>query len=201
MMSMTTRERVCIIWGDALEPYEESNGIYTREFENGFVICNANSGGGKISVDLPAGTFYKLKGSQDPFTNDGQSVSGSVSVSNFSGIVLVKDPAFGAGVNKRHNLANSFWLRQISANPFGSSTTLQFHIPQAAGQSLPVDLSIYDINGRMVKNLISHSQIKGTHEISWRGKDEEGRIQNSGLYLYKLTAGNYVFVRKLVMVR
>ncbi|HDS74581.1 MAG TPA: T9SS type A sorting domain-containing protein [Firmicutes bacterium] len=91
----------------------------------------------------------------------------------------------------------SFQLRQNAPNPFNPSTTIAFTVPEAA----PVTLSIYDANGRLVRTLLKGEREAGFHEIVWDGLDNSGRAVASGMYLYRLTAGDNTAARKLLLVR
>ncbi len=66
--------------------------------------------------------------------------------------------------------------------------------PEAAD----VRLAIYNILGQRVRVLLNASQTPGVHNVQWDGRDAFGRFVSSGLYLYKLEAGENVAVRKMV---
>jgi len=83
-------------------------------------------------------------------------------------------------------------LSQASPNPFNPTTTIRFTLPEQQY----VSLSILDVQGRKIENLIDSNRPAGTHEINW---DASGLP--SGIYLYRLQAGNYTSVEKLVLVK
>ncbi len=91
----------------------------------------------------------------------------------------------------------SFDLRQNTPNPFNPSTTIAFSLPESA----PVTLAIYDVNGRMVRTLVSGERAAGMHEVVWNGMDDNGRAVASGVYVYRLAAGNDVSTRRLALIR
>jgi flagellar hook assembly protein FlgD len=91
----------------------------------------------------------------------------------------------------------SFDLRQNTPNPFNPSTTIAFSLPESA----PVTLAIYDVNGRMVRTLVSGERAAGMHEVVWNGMDDNGRAVASGVYVYRLAAGNDVSIRRLALIR
>ena len=91
----------------------------------------------------------------------------------------------------------SFELRQNTPNPFNPSTTIAFSLPESA----PVTLAIYDVNGRMVRTLVSGERGAGPHEVVWNGMDDNGRAVASGVYVYRLAAGNDVSTRRLALIR
>lgn len=91
----------------------------------------------------------------------------------------------------------AFELRQNVPNPFNPSTTITFALPESA----PVTLAIYDTNGRIVRTLVNGAGAAGLHEVVWNGLDDNGRAVASGVYVYRLTAGNDVSIRRLTLVR
>jgi flagellar hook assembly protein FlgD len=70
-------------------------------------------------------------------------------------------------------------------NPFNPRTTLRLDLPA----SLPVLLTIHDAGGRRVSTLVDERLAAGRHEIPWLGTDAAGRGLPSGLYFYRLAAG------------
>jgi len=88
--------------------------------------------------------------------------------------------------------ASSFVLDQNYPNPFNPSTTIRFGIPQ---RSL-VTLKIFDLLGRELQTLVSEELNAGIFDVEW----DAGRFA-SGVYLYKLQAGEFVQTRKLLLLR
>lgn len=74
-------------------------------------------------------------------------------------------------------------LRGNYPNPFNPSTRIAFDLPTAQ----TVALTVYDIRGRAVRQLVSGYLAAGSHRVSWQGTDEQGRTVPSGVYLYRLT--------------
>ena len=67
-------------------------------------------------------------------------------------------------------------------NPFNPSTQIVFELPAAQN----VRLTVYDIRGREVSQLVAGSLDAGVHQIGWQGRDDQGRAAPSGVYLYRL---------------
>ena len=83
-------------------------------------------------------------------------------------------------------------------NPFNSSTTLHFQLPEAS----PVTLTVYNVAGQVVAELARGEVLEaGLHEREWYGTDDHGRAAASGLYLYRLIAAEGVRVGKLALIR
>jgi flagellar hook assembly protein FlgD len=88
-------------------------------------------------------------------------------------------------------------LCQNHPNPFGPFTNISFALPE---QDL-VDLSVYDVRGRLVRRLIHDVMAQGVKEVLWDGTDSRGRRAGSGLYFYRLEAGGQEVNKKMVRLR
>jgi hypothetical protein len=91
----------------------------------------------------------------------------------------------------------SFELRQNVPNPFNPSTTITFALPERAR----VKLSIYSIEGRLVTTLLDEAIDGGIREVTWSGKDGRGNPVSSGVYFYRLQAGNTVLTKKMTVLK
>ena len=88
-------------------------------------------------------------------------------------------------------------LRQNYPNPFNPTTTVSYFVPEKCG----VTLKIYDISGKCIAYLVDMQQEKGSHVAEWNGKDEKGNPVASGIYFYRLTAGDQLLSKKMVLLR
>jgi len=95
------------------------------------------------------------------------------------------------------DLPRSFVLEQNYPNPFNPTTTIGFDLPEACR----VELVIYDISGRTIRTLARGGYAAGRHQVVWDGTDERGNSVASGVYVYRLVAGEHVFVRKMVLMK
>ena len=85
-------------------------------------------------------------------------------------------------------------------NPFNPSTTIRFTLPEQP-ESV-VSLILYDVTGQVVRRLLQKQALEpGSHTLTWDGRDDQWRAVASGLYLYRLTAGDQVLVRKMTLLR
>jgi len=83
-------------------------------------------------------------------------------------------------------------------NPFNPTTTISFSTAEYAENA---ELVIFNIEGQKIKTLIDRSISSGKHSIVWNGKDENGNQVSSGVYLYKLEAGDLQKVKKMVLLK
>ena len=94
-------------------------------------------------------------------------------------------------------LPQAFALEQNFPNPFNPSTTIRFTMP--ASES--VSLEIYNTAGQLVNTLVRGTLPAGNHSMTWHARDLSGNRVGSGIYLYKLTAGQFVEVRKMLLIK
>jgi hypothetical protein len=89
------------------------------------------------------------------------------------------------------------YLSQNFPNPFNPSTTIAFGL-EAEGN---VSLRVYDVSGKLVRVIVEGKRSDQHYREVWDGKDESGVAVASGVYFYRLTAGNYTHTRKMVLLR
>ncbi|MBL7148609.1 MAG: T9SS type A sorting domain-containing protein [Candidatus Cloacimonetes bacterium] len=82
-------------------------------------------------------------------------------------------------------------------NPFNPTTTINYSLKENS----KVSLSIYNIKGQKIKTLAHDEFTKGSHSIIWNGRDSNDKRVDSGIYFYKLKAGDYQKVRKMVLLK
>ena len=92
-------------------------------------------------------------------------------------------------------------------NPVHSSTYISYTLPAVSNQRIAsseprrVNLSIYDITGRLVKRLVDREQESGSYTVEWNGEDGRGRKVSNGIYFYRLLAGDHIATRKLILIK
>jgi photosystem II stability/assembly factor-like uncharacterized protein len=91
----------------------------------------------------------------------------------------------------------SFQLFQNYPNPFNSTTAIPFEL----GQSGHISLKIFNILGEEVITLLDKNLFAGRHSVSWNGRSSDGREVSSGVYFYRLKAGDAVQLYKMLVVR
>jgi len=78
----------------------------------------------------------------------------------------------------------------------GGHTTISFTLDQPS----PVELSIYNLRGELIKRLVADHLSPGLHTVQWDGRDETGRIVPAGIYFYRLQAGTRVATHRLIVL-
>ncbi len=90
-----------------------------------------------------------------------------------------------------------FTLSQNYPNPFNPETTIRFNLPLSRN----VDLSLYNLAGQRVATLVGGPREAGSYSLRWDGTNDAGHDLASGMYIYRLTTGNQVQTRKLMLLR
>jgi len=91
----------------------------------------------------------------------------------------------------------AFTLHQNFPNPFNPITTLRYDLPSDA----LVTLSIYDMLGREITQLVNTTQDAGFKSVQWDATDSMGRPVSAGVYLYQIQAGEFVETKKMLLLK
>jgi len=91
----------------------------------------------------------------------------------------------------------SFALHQNFPNPFNPITTLRYDLPE----NNFVMLTVYDMLGREVTQLVNTKQKAGFKSIKWDATDSIGKQVSAGVYLYRIEAGEFVQTKKMVLLK
>ncbi len=88
-------------------------------------------------------------------------------------------------------------LEQNFPNPFNPTTTLAFSIKDAGR----VSLTVYDVAGRRVRQLVNERKERGAYKVVWDGQNDTGQTVASGVYFYKMVAGSFTGTRKMTILK
>lgn len=95
------------------------------------------------------------------------------------------------------NLPEVYALEQNFPNPFNPRTTISFALPEAG----KISLNIYNVQGQLVRTLVSGSYEAGIYNLQWDATNDYGVRVGSGIYFYRIQAENYVETRKMTLLR
>ena len=125
-----------------------------------------------------------------------QSKSGKKYILEGSGeLIIPSEEIFTLG--KRPVIPNVYSLHQNYPNPFNPITTLRYDLPEDA----IVTLTLYDLGGREVTQLVNTKQNAGYKSINWNATDKFGKPVSAGVYLYQIQAGEFVQTKKMVLLK
>ena len=88
-------------------------------------------------------------------------------------------------------------LGSIAPNPFADSATISYSLKDSA----PANLAVYNLKGQLVKTLVAETKAAGTHQLCWDGLDASGNQVANGAYLLRLSSGQDVSTRKIMLIR
>jgi hypothetical protein len=111
-------------------------------------------------------------------------------------IAYIQFYKFSASIEKEKKKVD--FIFEIQPNPFSSVTWFHYTVSYKKEK---VVLKIYDIMGKLVKTLINEIQPVGEYKSSWDGKNYQGKKVPNGYYFSKLTIGEKVFTRKILLLR
>lgn len=180
------------IWWDAEVPANSTLNVWLRSsefsfdsvaaFPNWILIENGQS------ENIPFGQFYQYK---LELFSDG--VGGSPVFKS----ITIGDSTLSIGSQKYAEPPNTLSLLSAFPNPFNPSVTIRFEM---SAQSL-VTLTVYDINGRLVRVLFSDVNTARLGEVAWNGKNDQGIQVSSGTYFVHLQTGSQSEIVKLVYIQ
>ena len=95
------------------------------------------------------------------------------------------------------NIPNSYDLSQNYPNPFNPSTKISYQL----GRDEFVKLSIFDLNGNLIKNILNNKVNAGRGHVYWDGKNELGQNVSGGVYLYTIETPSFLKTKKMVLLK
>jgi hypothetical protein len=109
--------------------------------------------------------------------------------------------AQGTGISKQSGqlaaLPEEFALFANYPNPFNPATTIKY----ALKADVKVSLKIYNMLGQEVRTLIDEPQPAGFREVFWNAKNNFGQQVASGIYIYRIVAGNYIQTHRMILLK
>lgn len=192
-------------------PVEKStdNGLTWSTSTSGYIARGIDAAGSIVFIAGNGGIFFSNNAGSS-FTNFGITTSSNAVIYNASTVRVL------AGVSGSSNggvwwktwgptvinpigseVPSSFSLQQNFPNPFNPTTKIKFTLQDAGtGHDLSVQLIIYDGLGREVEKLVNKDLSAGVYEVNWNAEGYSG-----GIYFYKLTAGDFSEVKKMVLFK
>jgi hypothetical protein len=119
-------------------------------------------------------------------------------VCTFDGDIYRCSCATGVGDETRHGSSDEFMLGPNYPNPFESGTIMELSLTEKA----EVEIDVFDLQGRLVKELANDNLSAGIHRFRWDGKDNRGQRQTAGMYFFRIRSGqDAVESRQMVLLR
>jgi hypothetical protein len=177
----------------------------TGSFGNPFDISQSLMGADTLRVD----DLAVEESAYAPWRNDNVDVTGII---RFSGTAPFRrlqprnwnEPPLGdIHVIAKANAADApppalrTQLLQNHPNPFNPSTDIEFTMERAG----PARVTVYDVDGKLVRMLFDGPAVLGSNHAVWDGRDTKGNVVGSGVYFYRLQAGDVVETRKMMLLK
>ena len=176
----------CHMYGNA------SGGLTLTSYSG--VMTNSNSGASVVPGDHANSLLWQKVNSGDMPQNNPDLNSDEVDlIAQWidEGALEVQLSIIDETLPITYNLQNAY------PNPFNPVTTLRYDLPEDA----LVNITIYDMMGRIVSNLVSSQQNAGYKSIQWNATNNEGQPVSAGLYLYTIQAGKFRQTKKMVLLK
>ncbi len=174
---------------------------WPAEGSNGSVLATDGTDTVEIFIDketaldgwTPPTGHFNLIGVEDQYTysdppNDGYEIRPRTQ-SDFQIIVGVKD-----GIA---SIPKEFKVYQNYPNPFNPTTNIKYDLPKQAD----VKIIVYNMLGQKVRTLVNQHMEAGYHEVTWNSTNDYGEKVSTGLYIYRVIAGDKVTVKKMLLIK
>ena len=171
-----------VVLGEPLAAYYVADGAYRRDFEQGVIVAAVRE---TVAVSLSASHVDVATGMTG---TDFTIPQGDARIFLREGGVGIADHS--------NSTPRIFSLNQNYPNPFAPSTTVRFGLPAPVN----LTLTVYNSLGQEVRTLASGKYASGKHEITWDGRDDNGKKLASGVYLLAMRAGEAVLTRKIILM-
>ena len=120
----------------------------------------------------------------------GWAASSAGNIAGFSGTASAVDAKTGP-------IPSQFVLQQNYPNPFNPQTTIEFDLPKA----VRVSLKIFNAAGAEVATLVDNVMSAGVHDVVWNGRNGSGAVAASGVYFYRVAAGEFAATKKMLLIK
>ena len=170
-----------------IEPYHPIDSSLKGHFYDGShtrILFGKFQGCGLGTIDL----FY--------YTGEWEIVAAQAATIEGVEIALQLDDVVTSIEEPGDILPSAFALHQNYPNPFNIETTIKFDLPRAS----EVEFEIINILGQLVYN-VTNRYSAGSHIIYWDGSSNLGQTVGSGVYYYRITAGDFVSSKKMILLK
>ncbi len=176
---------------------DECRGVAKTTEVNGnqlfFLMVYSNTANETISLRCYLAESDQVVNSTNTFSFESESALGSI----VEPYVVEANDSTPLMLEDQSHFGKSFNLLDNYPNPFNGVTLIRYSIAQPGF----VRLSVYDILGKLVTDLVQGVQQSGAHQIQWDGRDRLGHAVSSGVYIYVLDTGQQVSLKKMTMLK
>jgi len=153
--------------------------MFTENIVQTFVTTNTHT---DVDIDTDVEYFYRVAGNVGYWTDYSNTVS-----------VLIES----LDLDEDSKILSDYKIHQNYPNPFNPVTTLSYELAKAG----PVNIVIYDMNGRIVKNLLNKYQNAGLNSIKWDATSDQGKQVSAGMYIYRIETPGIKQSKKMLLIK
>ena len=176
---------VLLAWGAVEEDLQfyklerSTNDIFTENVSENFLTTNTFT---DDDLEWDTEYFYRVSANVGYYTD----------YSNISSVMLES-----LNIEDNEYLPLSFQVYQNYPNPFNPTTSLSYQLPDDG----KVEVIIYDMMGKLIKNLVNEKQSSGQNSIIWNATNNSGNQVSAGLYIYTVKTSNHKQSKKMLLVK
>lgn len=173
--------------------------------------ANYSDGMANILLSRNNGVSWEILAQEVPVSQGSMTVKASEPISDSclvkiedmgNGVMDTSDDLFAikypTGVLRTSDaIPTEFALKQNYPNPFNPTTRIAYQLPKQVN----VELSIYNLRGELVRVLVSGTQPAGMYEAIWDGRNQSGNLASSGIYFYRISAGEFSRIKRLTFIK
>ncbi len=174
---------------EVIIPDETSKEWFSKIFEEEITLNLKNLVGKELEIETEIFPAYSL--------NQSPAYSEILKFENVNSKETINDKKLFTDSEPQILPINKFELYTAYPNPFNPSTIISFDLAEKSG----VSLEIFDITGRKICTLVNEIKEAGTYQVIWNGQDDYGKKVASGLYVYRIEAGNFIQSKKLLFMK
>ena len=156
-----------------------TNETFTENVVQSFVTTNSFT---DENLEPEIEYFYRVSGYVGYWTNYSNTVS-----------VMIES----LDLNDNFAMPMDYKIHQNYPNPFNPMTTLSYDLPEGG----PVRIAIYDMRGKIVKNLLNDYQDAGPRSIKWDATNDQGKQVSAGMYIYRIEIGDLKQSKKMLFIK
>ena len=156
-----------------------TNETFTENVVQSFVTTNSFT---DENLEPEIEYFYRVSGYVGYWTNYSNTVS-----------VMIES----LDLNDNFAMPMDYKIHQNYPNPFNPMTTLSYDLPEGG----PVGIAIYDMRGKIVKNLLNDYQDAGPRSIKWDATNDQGKQVSAGMYIYRIEIGDLKQSKKMLFIK
>ena len=207
-------------WGGSWT-YDDTVSIMVRLYDDGTTKGDKVAGDGiwTTQVLFPAGTMSAILYKYGIVADGVDTLNGGVAYldneagfGNNHSMVIPDDSPFyeaptdtfgsqrvvtGVATHPVAKIPTKFALYQNHPNPFNPTTGIQYDVPRDAH----VTIAVYNLLGQKIRTLVDAKLPAGSYRAIWDGRDAFGRQMATGVYIYRMEAGDFTAVRKMVLMK